>query len=127
VKRRWPAYLLALFLFFWESQRVATELLTAFSSLPMRGPAAFVELAAHVIVAAIAVAAALSLWNGAPHAPALAIVAIVLSAATTVQSLYWSRLPRQTMPGDAPILAAVAILHAAVWTGYLTAARRSFR
>ena len=117
--RRRLVSLLAVFLFLWEPLRVSSELLMSYSSLSMRGPAAVVELIAHGIVAAIAVAAARSLWDGAPHAATLARAAVVLSAATTIQSLYWTRLPRQTTPGDEPIFAAAATLHSAAWLIYL--------
>jgi len=80
---------LAVFLFAWEPLRIATELPMTLPSLPMRGAPAVVELAAHAFVAAIAVAAAWSLWTDAPHGVALALIAITLSAAVSVQSLYW--------------------------------------
>ncbi len=120
MKRQWPLYVLALFLFLWEPLRVAGELTQSLSTIGMRGAPAIAELIVHAIVAAIAVAAAWALWNGAAHGPAMAIVAVILSAAASVQSLYWSHLPRQTAPGSQLPLAAIAVAHAAAWVAYLS-------
>lgn len=120
MKGRWLLSLLALFLFIWEPLRVASEFTQSLSTIGMRGGPAVVELIAHAIVAAIAVAAAWSLWNGAHHGPAMAIVALILSAAASVQSLYWSRLPHQTPPGAQLPLATIAVAHAAAWVAYLS-------
>lgn len=125
MKRRWPIYLLVLFLYIWEPLRVAGELLQSLSTIGMRGAPAAAELIVHGMVAALAVAAAWSLWNGADHGPALAILALALSAAVSVQSLYWSRLPRQTPPGAHFPFALLAALHAAGWMAYLTVSRRA--
>jgi hypothetical protein len=118
-RRRWPLYALALFLFIWEPMRVANEITQSLPTMGMRGAGAVVELMAHALVAAIAVAAAWSLWSGADHGPFLGTLAILLSAATSVQTLYWSRLPQQTPPGAQLPLAAMAMAHAAGWVGYL--------
>jgi hypothetical protein len=119
VKRSWLLVVLSAFLFLWEPLRVAGELTQALPTMGMRGWLAGVELLAHASVAAIAAAAAWSLWNGASHGPGLAIVALSLSAAVTIQSLYWSRLPRQTPPGAQLPLAVLAVAHAGAWIGYL--------
>ena len=118
-RRRWPLYALALFLFLWEPMRVATEATQSLPTMGMRGGTAAIELLAHALVAAIAVAAAWALWNGAEHGPFLAMLAIVLSAATSVQTLYWSRLPQQTPPGAQLPLAVLAMAHAAGWVAYV--------
>ncbi len=120
MKGRWPLYVLALFLFLWEPLRVAGEFTQSLSTIGMRGAPAIAELIAHAMVAATAVAAAWALWNGAGHGPAMAIVAVILSAAASVQSLYWSHLPRQTPPGSQLPLAAIAVAHAAAWVAYLS-------
>jgi hypothetical protein len=52
------------------------------------------------------------------------IVALAGSAGVSVQSLYWSVLPRQTLPDDRIILAGAAIVHAAAWIAYLRRSRR---
>jgi hypothetical protein len=60
--------------------------------------------------------------RGAPAIAELivhAIVALILSAAVSVQSLYWSRLPHQTPPGAQLPLATIAVAHTAAWVAYL--------
>jgi hypothetical protein len=124
VKPRGWLLLLCAFLFVWEPRKLAGELSASLGTLQMRGPAAVVELIAHVVVAGIAVAAAWALWIGNPRAPAFAIVALAASAAAAVQSLFWSSLPGQTMPGDHLALAIMAVAHAAGWIAYLRLSRR---
>jgi hypothetical protein len=121
--RGWLA-LLWLFLIGWEPMKLARELTTSLDSLGMRGPAAVIELLAHAAVAALAMAAGWALSNGTPHGPRLARLAVPLSAVSAVQSLYWSTLPSQTMPGDKGPLAALAIANALLWTAYLWMSRR---
>jgi hypothetical protein len=108
----------------WEPMKLAREVSATLGSVAMRGPAAVIELAVHASVAAVAVAAAWALWIGNPRSPAFAAVAVVASAAVTVQSLYWSVLPGNTMPGDRLPLALAAIAHAAGWMAYLRKSRR---
>ena len=115
---------LCVFLFVWEPRKLAGELAGSLSTLSMRGPGAVAELLAHTIVAALAVTAAWALWIGNPRAPAIAVLALTASAAAAVQSLYWSSLPGQTMPGDRLPLAVVAVVHAAGWIAYLRLSRR---
>jgi hypothetical protein len=111
--------ILAAFLFAWEPVRVARELTTTLGSFGMRGAPAVVEILAHGAVAALAMAGGQALWNRNPAGPGLAAVAIAASVVADVQSLYWSSLPGQTMPGDRAPLAILAIANGAWWLGYL--------
>lgn len=115
--------LLCAALVLWRPINFAFELMTTLPSLRMRGPLGVLELFWHGAVAAIAVAAAHALWNESPAGPRLAAVAVTLSAVASVQSLYWSVLPHQTMPGDERILATLSIAHAAFWLVYLSRRR----
>jgi len=115
---------LCAFLFVWEPRKLAGELSGSLGTLEMRGPGAVVELVGHAGVAALTVAAAWALWIGNPRAPAFATVALAASAAAAVQSLFWSALPGQTMPGDHLPLAFLAVAHAAGWIAYLRLSRR---
>ena len=117
-------YLLCLILAAWYPLNFAGELLKTFPSIRMRGPLAAVELLAHGLVAMTCVAAGRALWIGSPLGPTLARVALVLAALAAVQSLYWSTLPSQTMPGDELPLAILAVAHSAGWVVFL---RRSER
>jgi hypothetical protein len=116
-------FLLSVFLIVWEPMKFARELLSTLGSIGMRGPVAVAELILHAAVAGVAVAAARALWNLSAHGPALARLAVIASAASAVQSLYWSSLPGQTMPGDKAPLAILAIVHASLWTAYLRKSR----
>ncbi len=117
--RPWLYSVLAIFLFLWEPLRVGGELTQTLPTMGMRGWPAAIELAGHAAVAVLAASSGWALWNGFAHAPALAIVALSLSAVVSVQSLYWTWLPRQTPPGAQLPLAALAVAHAGAWVGYV--------
>jgi hypothetical protein len=112
-------WLLSAVLLIWEPLNVARELFAAAPMLGQRGLPAVVELIAHASVAALTAAAGLAIANRNPLAPRLAVVALVASALRVVQTLYWSALPHDVVPGDELPLAAFAILHAAFWIVYL--------
>jgi hypothetical protein len=116
--------LLCIALFLWRPLDFAIELLQTLPSLAMRGARGAIELLFHGVVAAIAMAAIRALWAEVPAARRLAAVAVMASALASVQSLYWSVLPRQTMPGDERWLAILAIIHAAFWLAWLKTSRR---
>ena len=97
-------------LLLWEPLNVATEALGVVATLPYRGVLAALELLLHGCVAVIATMGGLALWNGAPDANRLATLAIVLSGARTVQSLYFSSLPSNSVPGSEPLFAGLTIL-----------------
>ena len=93
----------------WEPANFAVEALTVLPTITYRGWLASLELAGHAVVAAIAAAGGLALWNRTTGAHRLALTAIVAAVARTVQSLYWSVLPNATMPGDEPLIAAIVL------------------
>jgi hypothetical protein len=103
----------------WRPLDFAFELPSTLPSLGLRGVAGVVELLVHGAVAALAVAAVQALSSAAPAALRLARAALVLSAAASVQSHYWSVLPHQTMPGDKLPLATLSVVVAATWLLYL--------
>jgi hypothetical protein len=116
--------LLCAYLGVWRPMTMASEVSATLGSLGMRGPAGVSELSVHAAVTAFAVAAGWGLWIGNPKAPVFAEMALVACALASVQSLYWTRLPSDTMPGDRLPLAIVAIAHAAGWMSYLRKSRR---
>ena len=116
---RGPRWLLCATLLLWRPLDFAFEFPTTLSSLGVRGAAGVLELLFHGAVAALAVAAARALSNALPSGPLLARVALVASAAASVQSFYWSVLPHQTVPGDRLPLAILSVVVAALWLGYL--------
>lgn len=121
--RGWVVALCAV-LIFWRPLGYIPELLQSLPSLGMRGVPGALELLFHGIVAGVAVAAAQALWNERPSARLLAVLALIGSAAAAVQSLYWTALPSQTAPGTEPVIAALAIGHAALWLVYVARSKR---
>lgn len=115
---------LAIVLALWQPLAFASIAGPSWSSLGFRGILAIVELGVAACVAAISMAAAWALWTNAPAAVPFARVALVSAAARSVQSLYWSRLPVDVVPGSARILAAAAIAHTVFWLWYLSRRRR---
>ena len=87
------------------------ELFSSWPSLRMRGAAAVLELAFHAAVSLVCATAGYMLLVGAPAARAAGFVAVAADAARSLQSLHWTRLPRQTAPGEAlPLTVFIAIL-----------------
>ena len=121
--RAWLMLLCAALLL-WRPLDYAFELSQSLTTLGMRGVPGAIELLFHGIVAAVAVAAAQSLWSERPSGPSLAAVALIGSAAATVQTVYWTALPHQTVPGSERLISALAIGHAAIWLLYLRRSRR---
>lgn len=111
-------------LLLWRPLDLALTLPLALPSMGMRGGRGIAELMFHAAVAALAVAAVRTLWSGMPAAPLLATAALIASAGASVQSLYWSVLPHQTVPSDRLPLAAIAVAHATLWLVYLARSRR---
>ena len=112
-------FLLCFILFVWAPWTFSLEVGETLPSIGMRGPLAILELAAHLAVTALSVAAGWSLWHSRAHGPMLARFAVIGLAIVAVQSLYWSVLPRQTSPGTELPLASLATAHAAIWLVYL--------
>lgn len=110
---------IAVFLMLWEPLTFAGELLSSLSSLEMRGVPAAAELTAHAAIAALCVAAGWALWGGNPGARKISGVAVSAGAAAEIQSLYWTWLPRNTMPGDKLPLAALIVAVAGILLLYL--------
>ena len=123
VLRGWLLVLCAVLLL-WRPLDFAIELPMTLPSLGMRGVAGAAELLFHGAVAALAIAAVRAFAVGLPIALPLAAGALAASAAASVQSLYWSALPNQVVPGSELPLAAFSIVHALVWLAYLKRSRR---
>ncbi|HEX6974239.1 MAG TPA: hypothetical protein VF147_07555 [Vicinamibacterales bacterium] len=115
---------LAIFLMAWEPMRVAAEFQSSYGTIGMRGWPAGVELVAHAAIAAFCAAAGWAVWTRSPAGPALAPYAVAASAAATVQSLYASSLPHQTVPGEQLPFAVIAVANAVAWIAWLRRARR---
>lgn len=116
---RGPVLLLCATLLVWRPLDFVIELPSTLPSIGQRGVAGIVELLFHGGVAALAVAAVRALANTLPSALLLARIALVASAAATVQSFYWSVLPHQTMPSDRLPLATLGVVVAGAWLIWL--------
>jgi hypothetical protein len=101
-------------LLLWEPMNFASEALTVLPSITFRGVTPAMELLGHGLVAALAAAGGLALWHGAPSAARLGGAAVLASVARTIQSLYFSTLPHNVMPGDESSIAAAALVIAAI-------------
>jgi hypothetical protein len=123
VPRGW-ILLLCVFLFCREPLRLAGELTGSIGTMGMRGVPGAIELTAHAMVAAIAVAAGWGLWIGNPQSPVIAAIAVAASAAVSIQSLWWSSLPGDVVPGERLPLSLMALAHAAGWIVFLRRSRR---
>jgi hypothetical protein len=116
--------ILSIVLYIWQPVTFAGELLLSLGSLGMRGVPAVIELLAHGGSAGLSIAASRALSNETPAGPAMAAVALVMAAILGVQSLYWSSLPHNTMPGDKLPLAILTVAHSAAWLIYLRRSKR---
>ena len=121
--RAWLLLLCAV-LMVWQPLSFAVEASSSLGTLGMRGAAGAVELVFHGAVAALSVAAGWALWQSSPAGPKLARAAIAAAAIAGVQSLYATALPSNVFPSDRLPLAAVTIVHAAVWMAYLSRSGR---
>ena len=102
--------LIAVLLTVWEPLRFALEALMVLPTISYRGAVAAVELVAHGLVAALCAGAGLALSNGAPDGRRLAVIALIASLLRSAQSLYWSVLPNNTLPGDEWLVLGAAVL-----------------
>jgi|SRR5687767_9372588 len=106
-------HLVALLLLF-EPMHFALEAMRVLPTIAYRGPVAIVELVTHALVAALATGGALALINHSPVATRVATAAIVASGVRVLQSLYWTALPSDTIPGQHAVSATVAIVFGTV-------------
>ena len=112
--RGW-ALLLCGYLLGWVPLNFANEILGTFPSLGMRGVTAIVELAAHALVAILCATAGWMVWTRAPAAWPMAAASVAASTITSIQSLFWTALPRNIAPGQKLPLAAAAVVLAVFW------------
>lgn len=120
--------LLSFLLIVWEPLGLAPGIARLLPTLGDRGYGVALFLIVRVIVAGVAVAAGLAIWNRRAHAIGLAQVALVLSASCQLVALLTPILPTN-LPPDRRLLAAAALfLYYAAWLAYLSRSgvRKSF-
>lgn len=108
----------------WQPLNLAAFAAEALAALPVRGWRLALLLVARLVVTAVGLAAARSLWDVRPGAPALARVAVVLSAAIQLLIYATSIAPNNRMPGDTVIYAALTVVVHAGWLAYLARSAR---
>lgn len=119
--------LLSGYLLLWIPVNFAAELASVLPSLGVRGAPAIIEVVLHGGVAALSFAAGMAIWSGSESAFGFASLAVLLSTAVAIQSLFWSSLPSQTKPGDHLPLSIVLAAHGAAWLLYLRRRARASR
>ena|SRR5687767_1809412 len=124
--RGW-ALLLSAYLFVWVPVNFAVELLGTVPSLRMRGVPAWFELAFHGATAILCATAGRMMRTGAPAALSAATLGVVAAAATAVQSLLWTALPRDIAPGARGPMLALAAATAGLWLFIIARLRRRKR
>ena len=113
-RRAW-SLALAGYLLVWIPFNFAAELMSTLPSLRMRGVAAVAELVAHGGVALLCATAGRMISAQPVAASRLAPLAIVASGVVSVQSLFWTVLPRNVAPGTRLPLVALTIATVAFW------------
>ena len=114
-RRRIGGQLLSSYLLIWVPGTFAAELLTTLPSIGVRGPWAWLELSVHAIVAMICAVAGRMLRIDSPSAPVMAAAGVTARAVISLQSLFWTVLPRDVAPGMRLPLALLACAIAMVW------------
>jgi hypothetical protein len=114
----WPrlgGQLLSSYLLIWVPGTFAAELLTTLPSVGVRGPLAWLELSVHAIVAMTCAVAGRMLRIDSPSATTVAAAGVIARAIISLQSLFWTVLPRDVAPGMRLPLALLACAIAIVW------------
>jgi hypothetical protein len=117
VARRIATQLLSSYLLIWAPGTFAMELLSALPTIGMRGTPAWMELTVHGAVATTCAVAGRMIRIGTPAAPTLAVIGIIARAAISIQSLFWTTLPRDVAPGTRGIYVTLTCVNALVWLG----------
>lgn len=118
---------LAFGLLLWEPLNFAVKALTVLPTIAYRGWLPALELVVHGAVAALAAAAGLALMNRTPVAYRLATVAVLASCAKTIQSVSFSTLPNETVPGQEPYVVIAALTFAILALAIIRRSARSSR
>jgi hypothetical protein len=116
--------LLSSYLLIWAPGTFAMEFMTVMPSIGVRGPVAWIELAVHGIVAIACAAGGRMLRIESPAGPAVAAVGVAARAVISLQSLFWTVLPRDIAPGTHLPLALLTCANAIFWLIVIRLLRR---
>ena len=119
--------LLGLLLLLWVPLNFAVKALTVIPTVAYRGALTAIELLVYGAVAALSAAAGLALLNGTPGAYRLATVAVLAVCARTIQSVTYSYLPNETVPGQEPYVVVAALTFAILALAVIRRSARSSR
>jgi hypothetical protein len=122
--RRIGGQLLSSYLLIWVPGTFAAELLMTLPSFGVRGRWARLELAVHGLGAMTCAVAGRMLRIESPSAPVMATAAIAIRTAISLQSLFWTVLPRDVAPGMRLPLALLACVTAIVWLAVIRSISR---
>jgi len=109
------AQLLSSYLLIWAPGTFAIELLTALPLIRVRGPAAWIELLVHGIVAITCAVGGRMLRIASPAGPVVAAAGVAARALIGVQSLFWTTLPTDVAPGTGLPRALLTCANAVFW------------
>lgn len=96
----------------------------ALAALPLRGAGLALTLLARLVTTAVGIAAGIALLGRHPRAVALALAALLLSAAADVFVYTTPYFPNNRPPGDTAWFIAVSLAYHAAWAGYLLRSKR---
>lgn len=119
--------LLALALLIWEPLNFAVKALAILPTITYRGWLPALELVIFGAVAALNAAAGLALLNRTPAGFRLATLAVLAACARTIQSLSFSALPNETVPGQEPYVIVATLAVTIVALGIIRMSARSSR
>lgn len=115
--------LLVGFLLLGQPLRMALNASMEIQSLPVRGWPLAVGLVLRLLVAAVGVAAGISLATRKPGATSLAKAALLLSAGLDALVYFTPMFPNNRFPGQTPVFVAASVAYHAGWLTYLYAWR----
>ncbi len=107
-------------LMWWEPLMFAMVAAGAFNAIGVRGTPVVLVLLARTVAAALCVAAGRALLDQRPSGPALAKVAVALSAAIHVFAYVTSYFPSNRLPGDTPLYVGATLIYYGGWYLYLS-------
>jgi hypothetical protein len=114
---------LCAYLGLWVPLNFAALASQSLPSIGARGAAAIAEIGLDAAAAGLCTAAGWMLWSRHPGGRWLAIFALAVNLAVSIQALFVSALPRNVSPGLATPLAVLATGHTLVWVIYVIRSR----
>jgi hypothetical protein len=115
---------LCLLLLVWQPLSLGLVASSTLDKVALRGLPLAVTLAGRLLVAALGIAAGLSLLARRPSAVSLARAALIASAAMDTFVYTTPYFPSSRLPGDTPVFVAASVGYSAIWLVYLSRSKR---